>query len=189
MWKIIGGVALVVGLLFGAYRIGTNAASGAAYSTGVKVGIAEGDKAGYLRGVEDNNKLRDKEIETLIAQTREAEEIARRKRNEEILAIEREQDERAQANRKAYIEKVQEISAIAANLSERLRRAESKARNQVRGANGGNAVPEATGAAGGSIDLATYTEWLLSEGGGKRVIRMAERAEEVNYKLELCRAK
>ena len=188
MWKIIGVAGAVVALLFGAYRIGTNSASGAAYGKGFEIGKAEGDKIGYARGIEDTNTLRDKEIVAFIAQTREAEEIQRREAIERVIEIQREDQAHVEANRKQYVEKVRDINNRAVALTERMRRAEATARNAVRGPNGGNSMPEATGLADRSFDGATYTEWLFSERGGGRVIRMARQSEELNELLELCRA-
>lgn len=151
---------------------------------GYDYGSTKGYRTGYEEGVRSQQHISDKEIKQLIADNRAASEIALRKANErnaERLAREREKNDIAEAE---YIAEKNRLDSSLADLRERVRR--SAARNPVRPADNRGRVPEAT-TASENVDGA-FADWLVSEGGGGRVLRLAAAGEQLNAQLALCRA-
>lgn len=186
MYQILGGIAIAIALLYGAYRIGTNAASGAAYSTGRSVGTAEGDKIGYARAVADTDARRDAEMLLLIARTREEAEKERREAAERIQAIERARVAEMEIARAAFVANTDRLRDTTAALLDRVRVAEAataKARSDYASRpRPVSAVP----CTAERIEEPSFTEWLFSERGGKRIVQLAGVAAKVNEERNLC---
>jgi hypothetical protein len=184
MWQVIGGIALAVALMFGAYRAGTNAASGASYDNGYKAGKADGEKDGHARGVSDTNELRDKDLLNLIAEYRAQAETVRREAAEKVQEIERARNAELATLRRDYFQNLAQFRSINSDLLRRLRDARDTAR-AASNSNGSSAMPGASGDSTGIVGTA-YTDWLFSEGGGERIVQLAELADQVNAVKSLC---
>jgi hypothetical protein len=186
MYQLIGGIALAVLLMFGAYRAGTKVGDGTAYQSGYSVGMAEGDKIGYQRGALDANNLNSKAMLALVAEARAESERLQREAIERIQTKERERLAAQEADRAAFAANEANLRRVVAGLLAKLRVAETAARDKIRDANDSGAVP-ADPATAVRAEGALFTEWLFSERGGRRIIELAGRSEEVNGRLNYCK--
>lgn len=151
-------------------------------SAGFNAGKIQGNEEGYKRGVADTQKLNDQETLRVMAEYRAEAEQVKREAAEDAKRQEERDRARIEFARTAYTTAMRRLDADFKLLRERVRRAE--ARSALRLPGDPSRLPEATAIAIGSAP--SFTDWLVSEGGGGRILRVAEAGETVNGGLDVC---